>query len=281
MGDVQKEETSCGSSIVIVGHPDSHCMGNDQVAAWVEENRVNSLCRTAKFKGFHVDQNYSVNNWQLDEIGSVPYSNFRIRIYEKRNQQIYYYSPVVLLQTGSVVGHFNWVTQEAQVCFDVLLWNAETEETVIEFLKATGRKVSKYQVQMIPFQKLMLYGAARLPYRLASWTPYNMNQTVVFTMTCPSKESADALAKQMKRDPQQFAHLRVKFALDEQVRNNVYVFSINTGPAAQDDAVLASKHLLRKIDCKLQGTLDHVDYLQQRLDSLNKDQRLAGKFNQA
>ena len=100
-------------------------------------------------------------------------------------------------------------------------------------------------------------------------------------MTCPSKESADALAKQMKRDPQQFAHLRVKFALGEQVRNNVYVFSINTAPAAEDDAVLASKHLLRKIDCKLQGTLDHVDYLQQRLDSLNKDQRLAGKFNQA
>ena len=82
---MQKEETSCGSSIVIVGHPDSHCMGNDQVAAWVEENRVNSLCRAAKFKGFHVDQSYSVNNWQLDEIGSVPYSNFRIRIYEKRN----------------------------------------------------------------------------------------------------------------------------------------------------------------------------------------------------
>ena len=97
-------------------------------------------------------------------------------------------------------------------------------------------------------------------------------QTVVFTMTCPSKESADALAKPMKRDPQQFAHLRVKFALDDQVRNNVYVFSINTAPA-EEDSVLALKILLRKIDCKLLGTR-HPSAAPRKL---NGRQRLAWK----
>ena len=59
----------------------SYYMGNDQVVSWVEENQVNS------FVGLQI-----------------------LRVFT------WFYCKLKVLSP-----HFNWGTQEAQVCFDVLL----------------------------------------------------------------------------------------------------------------------------------------------------------------
>lgn len=276
---------SCGSSIVIVGNPDSYYFGNDEVADWVEQNQANSLqCQAFQKKNLQVNQKTDniqpdcppveiVGSEQMHEIGSVPYLKFRIRIYEKLNQsghKMYYYSPAVILQPESAVGRLNSVTQEAQLCFRVQMWNTEIEETVLAFLNGRDDKVSIHQVEMIAFQQVMLQGSCR--YRLpTSWTPYHMNQSVVFSINCPSKESADVLAEQMKREPQQFAHLRIKFSLvSNKIKKQepIFVYVINIPDkeeAIGTNSSKEAKHLLRRIESKLQDTLNRVDDLQQRL----------------
>lgn len=135
----------------------------------------------------------------------MPFRNFHVSIYENGvtvrkpgEERKYFCSPLVILVPGSAEAVYNWITKQHQVRFDIELWNQGVEAEVIEYLtRVTGTTVHDYQVTVIPFEEVILSSlvSSELFDGLQGWVPYQLHDKVLFTLNCPSKESAEKVVK--------------------------------------------------------------------------------------
>jgi hypothetical protein len=101
-----------------------------------------------------------------DDIGSMPYGNKRIKIYEhaanqrnyvaplsKNMSSKYYYAPITLLDHKSARSSFNNVTKRAEMEFRIEMWNDDVEQKIIDWIKRElDSAVKESFVQVIPFE---------------------------------------------------------------------------------------------------------------------------------
>ncbi len=137
--------------------------------------------------------------------GYMPFRNFHVSIYEHSNtvrkdgdERKYFCSPLVILVPESAESVDNEITKQPQVRFDVELWNQDVEAEVIEYLtRVTNTTVHDHQVTVIPFEEVILSSlvSSELFDGLQGWVPYQLHERVLFTLNCPSMESAEKLVK--------------------------------------------------------------------------------------
>ena len=159
-------------------------------------------------------------------IASMPYSNFRVNIYEHfdnrktstvPNRKRYFYSPIALLDHQSISSSINNVTLQPELIFRVHLWNEHVEnETTTYLTKLLGNKVERHQVQVLSFDKVVL--TSSLPSTLykipTNWMPCQQSKSVGFTLRCFSASHCRQLAQNVQRNPERFEHFRLLFSLD-------------------------------------------------------------------
>ena len=157
-------------------------------------------------------------------ITSMPYADSRINIYEHvdnqkaANSKKYFYTPVSLLDHQTAIRSFNNITQQPEVRFRIELWNEHIEnETAAHLSKVLDKKVESHQMQVIPFDKVVLVSSITSPlYTIPTdWTPCNqLRKSIVFSLKCFDHSDCDQVVTSMKTDPEQFHHLKLLFTLD-------------------------------------------------------------------
>ena len=152
-------------------------------------------------------------------LASMPYRHFRITIYENASQlsaceNRYFYSPIALLDHEKAVSRYNPVSRKAEVRFRIELWNKNVESRVVDYLKKiVGRHVEDHHVQMIPFDRVLLCNVGHpRGYRTGrDWTPFQLHNSLEFSLICSSLQEADTLAAEMRDHPDNFGDFRLKF----------------------------------------------------------------------
>ena len=157
------------------------------------------------------------------DITSVLYANFHVKIYQHPDNENrahkdkrYFYGPVALLDHKSATSSFNPVIKRAEMRFRVQLRNDEVESSVILHLSnLTGEKISSYQVQLLPLDKVILVSTSTSPvYSVTNdWLlPYHQEEYLLFTLTCANIVKCEELAKIMRTRPEMFHDLRLLFS---------------------------------------------------------------------
>ena len=158
-------------------------------------------------------------------IGSVPYSNFRINVYQhsgnrktgaSSGENKFYYAPIALLDISSAVSSFNNATNQAEMKFRIEMWNEDIQSAVARWIKQeVDDTVKDSLVQVIPFEKLILAGktsgsSVKLP---RDWMPYQLQKDIRVKLTCFTKLDCDQLLDQIHQNPDilRDSHLRVLF----------------------------------------------------------------------
>lgn len=163
-----------------------------------------------------------------NELCSMPYSNFRVNIYEHANNRMettnpsnkkYFYAPIAVLDHKSAVSFFNNVRKQAEIQFRIEMWNEKVENEVGKYLnKIVGHQVNDHQVQIIPLEKVVL--TSTIPstafYLTTHWLPYQFQKSLQFSLTCFERKVCDQLADEMRTNPDQFNHLKLLFGLTSQ-----------------------------------------------------------------
>ncbi|EFX80583.1 hypothetical protein DAPPUDRAFT_318448 [Daphnia pulex] len=172
-------------------------------------------------------------NLQLSPLAvkSMPYRDFRVKIYQHGgdstirkshpHHQRYFFTPIALLDHRSAVSSHNNVTGEAELRFVIHLWDDELEEKIAEYLSGVlGEVVKKHQLEVLPFEWVVTTTPRHKltgQYALSGVRQqYQQEKFLRFSMICSSVEDCDTLAEQMKFNPQQFYHLKLKLGLESQ-----------------------------------------------------------------
>lgn len=177
--------------------------------------------------------NFLTSSWAKlqispDTLGSMPYGNFRVTIYEhsdnkktstQQSRQKYFYAPIALLDHKSAVSSFNNVTKQAEMRFRIEMWNEKVEREVVNYLgDVVGHQVKPHQVHVIPLEKVVL--SSTIPsstYSLSTnWLPYQLHKELSFTLSCFAQKDCDQLAVNMRTSPEQFEHFQLLFSLSSQ-----------------------------------------------------------------
>jgi hypothetical protein len=202
-----------------------------------------------------------------DTLVSMAYGNFRVDIYDHANNHKsttapsnykYFYAPIALLDHQGATSSFNNVTKKAEMRFRIEMWNDKVQNQVVNYLgKVVGRQVNDHQVQVIPFENVILSSTSTSNiYSLGTdWKSYRQHKFVWFTLSCIDQKNCDQLADNMRNNPQQFHHLKLQFSL-----------------AAQTSK---TKETVIRIENVMSGQL--VSDLLQRFDQENKEIWLTSK----
>ncbi len=170
------------------------------------------------------------------EICSMPFGNFRVKIYEHLGNQKsilsrkkYFYAPIAVLDHFSAV----CVPNGEELRFRVELWNEKVENDVANYLgKIVGERVEAHQVQVIPLEKMILTTESLSSYVLPStWMPINLQKSLWFTATgLENQEYCQKLAIKMRTSPQQFQAIQVHFALSPHQSETKEIKIVASGP---------------------------------------------------
>jgi hypothetical protein len=90
-----------------------------------------------------------------NSIGSMPYGDYRINIYEHaankdpgfNGTKRYYYAPIVLINHQSAYSSFNNVSKEPEMRFRITMWNEPVELEIVKYVSVlTQQQVNRTQV---------------------------------------------------------------------------------------------------------------------------------------
>ena len=90
-----------------------------------------------------------------NSIGSMPYGDYRINIYEHsvnkepgfNGTKRYFYAPIVLINHQSACSSFNNVTKEFEMRFRIVMWNEPVELEIVKYVNIlTQQSVNRTQV---------------------------------------------------------------------------------------------------------------------------------------
>ena len=142
--------------------------------------------------------------------------------------------------------------------FRIEMWNDKVQNQVVNYLgKVVGRQVNDHQVQVIPFENVILSSTSPSNiYSLGTdWNSYRQHKFFWFTVSCIDENDCDQLADNMRNNPQQFDHLKLQFSWSSQTSK--------------------TKETAIRIENVMSGQL--VSDLLQRFDQKNKEIWLTSK----
>jgi hypothetical protein len=161
-----------------------------------------------------------------ETFSSMEYGNFLIEIYEHANnqkaianQKKYFYAPIALLHHKSAVSLYNNVTNQSEMRFRVEMWSDKVQNEVVKHLnEIIGHEIKSNQVRVIPLEKVIL--TSNVPtenYSISSvWTNYDKSKILRLSVTCFDKKICGKLANEMRSNPEQFDHLKLRYSLISQ-----------------------------------------------------------------
>lgn len=103
--------------------------------------------------------------------------------------------------------------------FRVEMWNEKIPKDVVDYItELTGQPVKSSQVQVIPFEKVIVTTSSPsnsywLP---KDWLPYQSHRFLWISLFCFSETEGRNMAECMRIDPDQFSHLKLLFILSSQ-----------------------------------------------------------------
>lgn len=184
------------------------------------------FCLTLVFAAENSATSWSKLQISPNELGSVKYGNFLVKIYEHFQNHVnttflphkkYFFAPLSRLDHHSANCSFNGVTKEYQMRFHIEMWNDMVQDQVVDYLtKVFGKKIERHQIQVVPFEKIFLKNTKPSAICQVSndWLPVDkLSETVEFTLSCIAKKDCDALAHTMRKTPVHFDHFKLLFSL--------------------------------------------------------------------
>lgn len=180
-----------------------------------------------------------------DALCSMPYGDFRINIYEHPinyksttipSRKRYFYSPLALLDHMSADSKYGNVTRQAEMRFRIEIWNENVQGEVVDYLSDfIGQQIKSNQVQIIPFEKLVLTNTKREPSTVYSlptdWHPYHLEKSLWFSLICSNQKDCNHLKDVMQEDPTEFRHLKL-------------IFSLSSKTSQTKQIIIGSEHII-------------------------------------
>ena len=170
---------------------------------------LNSTANNANHRDFrHGDVSMSSSDEDDDEgalqmIGSVEHLQSRIKIFLSGEPGKFFYQPIVLLDPQSIESHLSEDGQQAYISLDIQMWDNTLEAKVIDYLKQLPHWASrKFTVEVMPYRSVRLRSSQAYHLNDEMKCYQQQNQVIQFYLFCSSKQEANQLANEMKRDPQ-------------------------------------------------------------------------------
>ncbi|XP_057380827.1 uncharacterized protein LOC130703361 [Daphnia carinata] len=136
------------------------------------------------------------------------------------SRSLYQFTPAAILDMSTITQWYSGVNSQHNVGFRVQMWNETIQQAVASHLsQITGRKIRTYQVQSIPFDRVMLKTHSDDDERYQTaypWVPYT--ETVGFSLPCFYKIECQQLAEQLKNEPNLFDRFKLAYSIDSRRR---------------------------------------------------------------
>lgn len=136
------------------------------------------------------------------------------------SRSLYQFTPAAILDMSTITQWYSGVNSQHFVGFRVQMWNETIQQAVASHLsQLTGRKIRTYQVQSVPFDRVVLKAHSGDDERYQTaypWIPYT--ETVGFSLPCYDKIECHQLAEQLKNEPQLFDRFRLAYSIDSRRR---------------------------------------------------------------
>lgn len=134
------------------------------------------------------------------------------------SKYLYQFSPAAILDSSTITQWYSGVNSQHYFGFRVQMWNETIQQAVASHLtRVTGRKVRTYQVQSMPFDRVILTRTGDEVederFQIAQpWVPYT--QTVGFGLACFDKSECQQLVEQFKNEPEKFDKFKLAYSID-------------------------------------------------------------------
>lgn len=183
-----------------------------------------------------------------DTLGSMPYKNYRINIYEHSrnpyvtaNRKKYFYAPIALLDNRNMTSRRNVITRKTELRFRIEMWNDKVNQEIADFLKNhVDNQTKPHQVQIIPFDRVRL--TTNFPsstYKLNhDWITYQLQKTLTFALLCETNTECAELKSSIETDPTHIEHIKLSFRMSSELSQTkeltVTTKSVSSGKMANE-----------------------------------------------
>ncbi|XP_046458845.1 uncharacterized protein LOC124205446 isoform X2 [Daphnia pulex] len=181
------------------------------------------------------------------KISSVKFESVCVNIYDsqttKNNKKIYFYSPMALLNHLNVISINNKTSTHGTLSVSFRIWNQEVKKKVVEQLNQQfpSQTIEPSHVKVLPFDSVRLTSKVQsADFSLTNeWILYDNQQSLRFTLICPTPEDCGRVRTQMLKFPTQFEHLQLEFNP-----------KLNDDDCVNDDGVISEENKLPAQDNK-------------------------------
>ncbi|XP_046458847.1 uncharacterized protein LOC124205446 isoform X3 [Daphnia pulex] len=212
------------------------------------------------------------------KISSVKFESVCVNIYDsqttKNNKKIYFYSPMALLNHLNVISINNKTSTHGTLSVSFRIWNQEVKKKVVEQLNQQfpSQTIEPSHVKVLPFDSVRLTSKVQsADFSLTNeWILYDNQQSLRFTLICPTPEDCGRVRTQMLKFPTQFEHLQLEFnpkLNDDDCVNDDGVISEENKLPAQDN-----KETMANFEAKFAKELIAIrEVVQQKLEITQKE----------
>jgi hypothetical protein len=152
------------------------------------------------------------------KISSVQFESVCVNIYDSQttsnDKNIYFYSPMALLNHKNVVSIHNQTVTQGILSVSFTIWNQEVRNKVVQHLsQLLSQQIEPSHVKVLPFDSVRLTSKVQsADFSLTNeWRQYDNQPSLRFTLICPTREDCGRVKTQMLNSPKQFEHLQLEF----------------------------------------------------------------------
>ncbi|XP_046643254.1 uncharacterized protein LOC124328506 [Daphnia pulicaria] len=159
------------------------------------------------------------------------------------SKSLYQFSPAAILDSSSITHWYSGVNSQLYFGFRVQMWNETIQQAVATHLtRVTGKKVRTYQVESIPFDRVILTRSSDVEedgrYHMAQpMIPYT--QTVGFSLACYDKAECQQLAEQFSKEPEQFDKFKVAYSMDSRRETETKIVQVTQSMLTQTNQLFS------------------------------------------
>ncbi|EFX74558.1 hypothetical protein DAPPUDRAFT_307231 [Daphnia pulex] len=159
------------------------------------------------------------------------------------SKSLYQFSPAAILDSSSITQWYSGVNNQLYFGFRLQMWNETIQQAVATHLtRVTGKKVRTYQVESIPFDRVILTRSSDVEedgrYHMAQpMIPYT--QTVGFSLACYDKAECQQLAEQFRNEPEQFDKFKVAYSMDSRRQTETKIVQVTQSMLTQTNQLFS------------------------------------------
>ena len=153
------------------------------------EDDVQSIVSSFKTLGDGDDVSSCGDLASLILVGSIPYRDFRISIFKKPGKDLFYYEPLVALDTKNIqIEDYRDINWKHEISFKIELWNIDLEQKITKYLEEF-EGLKRFRLQVMPYEEVRLVKIDAIRGRVALELPdkpksyRHLHQSLWFKMT--------------------------------------------------------------------------------------------------